>query len=55
MKKFGLLFLYALLIYSALRASSQGTITNPLVIIAIALAIAGLLLGRRLWRLRQNR
>lgn len=55
MKKIGLLFLYALLIYSALRGSSTGAIEDPLAIIIIAIAIASLLLILRLWQRRQHR
>jgi hypothetical protein len=50
MKKIGLLFLYALLIYSALRSTSTGLIEDPMMIIIIAVAVAGLLLIFRFWR-----
>lgn len=53
MKKIGLLFLYALLIYSALRSTSTGLIEDPMIII-IAVAVAGLLLLFRFWRRRQQ-
>ena len=54
-KKIGLLYLYALLITSALRASSTGSIEIPLAIIDIALSILGILLVFMLWQRRQNR
>jgi hypothetical protein len=53
MKKIGLLFLYALLICSALRSTSTGPIEDPMMIISIAVASAGLLLIFRFWRRQQ--
>lgn len=54
-KKVGLLYLYALLITNALRASWDASIGNPLAILDIALAILGILIVFMLWQRRQNR
>jgi hypothetical protein len=54
-KKIGLLYLYALLITSALRASSKASMGNLMATMDIVLSILGILMVFMLWQRRQDR